>query len=119
MITKLDFIAVPSRDAERSRAFYVETLGLRADPRSHFEFWAGETCFGIWEPEKQGMEFAAQKNAHPALYVDDVAQARKELEGKGVTFFGEIFDTGVCHMAFFADPDGNDLMLHHRYAPHD
>ncbi len=116
MITKLDFIAVPSRDAERSRAFYVETLGLRADPHSRFEFWVGETCFGIWEPERLGMDFAPQKNAHPALHVDDVAETRTELEAMGVAFSGEIFDTGVCHMAFFADPDGNDLMLHHRYA---
>jgi hypothetical protein len=29
------------------------------------------------------------------------------------------FDTGVCHMAFFSDPDGNALMLHQRYAPRD
>lgn len=119
MISKIDFVAVPSRDAERSRAFYVDTLGLRADTRSRFEFWVGETCFGIWEPEKLGLEFAPQKNAHPALHVDDVARARAELEAKGVVFYGEIFDTGVCHMAFFTDPDGNDLMLHHRYAPYD
>ena len=117
VITKLDFIGVPSRDAERSRAFYVETLGLRPDPNSRFEFWVGDTCFGIWEPEKMGREFIAQRNAHPALHVDDVAAERAELEEKGVEFFGEIFDTGVCHMAFFQDPDGNDLMLHHRYAP--
>jgi catechol 2,3-dioxygenase-like lactoylglutathione lyase family enzyme len=117
MISKTDFIGVPSRDAERSRRFYVETLGLRPDERAEFEFWAGDTCFGIWEPEKLGMEFAAQKNAHPALHVDDVAAARAELEAKGVEFFGEIMDTGVCHMAFFTDPDGNDLMLHSRYAP--
>lgn len=32
-------------------------------------------------------------------------------------FAGETIDSGVCHMAFFADPDGNGLMLHHRYAP--
>ena len=32
---------------------------------------------------------------------------------------GDTFDTGVCHMAFFTDPDGNDLMLHHRYAPYE
>ena len=32
-------------------------------------------------------------------------------------FNGETFDTGVCWMAPFEDPDGNDLMLHHRYAP--
>lgn len=119
MITKTDFIGIPSTDAERSRAFYVETLGLRPDEHSRFECWAGDTCFGIWEPAKFGMEFAPQKNAHPALHVDDVEAARKELEGKGVQFAPETLDTGVCHMAFFNDPDGNDLMLHSRYAPYD
>jgi catechol 2,3-dioxygenase-like lactoylglutathione lyase family enzyme len=116
MIRKLDFVGVPSRDAERSRAFYVDTLGLRPDEHSRAEFWVGDTCCGIWEPERLGMPFAPQKNAHLALHVDDVAAARKELEAKGVTFFGDILDTGACHMAFFNDPDGNDLMLHHRYA---
>jgi predicted enzyme related to lactoylglutathione lyase len=119
MITKLDFVAVPSQDAERARTFYVETLGLRPDDRSRFEFWAGDTCFGIWEPEKMGMTFAPQKNAHPALQVEDIEAARGELEGKGVVFAGETFDTGVCHMALFTDPDGNDLMLHQRHAPRD
>jgi catechol 2,3-dioxygenase-like lactoylglutathione lyase family enzyme len=117
MIKSLDFVAVPSQDADRSRAFYVDTLGLRPDPKSGYEFWVGETCFGIWEPEKMGMPFAPSKNAHPALHVDDVAAARAELEGKGVPFNGETLDTGVCHMARFCDPDGNDLMLHHRYQP--
>ena len=117
MISTLDFVGVPSQDAERSRAFYVETLGLRPDDGARFEFWVGETCFGIWEPEKFGMEFAPQTNAHLALHVDDVEQARTELDGKGIEFFGDTLDTGVCHMAFFKDPDGNDLMLHHRYAP--
>ena len=119
MITKLDFVGVPSTDAERSRAFYVETLGLRPDAKARFEFWVGDTCFGIWEPARMGMEFVAQKNAHPALHVDDVAVARAELEAKGVEFKGDTLDTGVCHMALFSDPDGNDLMLHHRYAPRD
>ena len=116
-VTGLDFVAVPSRDAERTRAFYVDTLGLRPDDKAHFEFWVGDTCFGIWEPERMGGTFAPQKNAHIALHVDDVAAARADLEGKGVEFVGDILDTGVCHMAFFADPDGNDLMLHHRYSP--
>ena len=51
--------------------------------------------------------------------VDDMEAARAALEAKGVTFAGETFDTGACHMAFFTDPDGNDLMLHHRYKPRD
>lgn len=117
MISRLDFVGVPSQDAARARAFYVETLGLRPDDSSQYEFWAGDTCFAIWEPEKLGMPFAPQKNAHPALHVDDVAAARAELEAKGVQFHGETFDTGVCHMALFSDPDGNDLMLHSRYKP--
>jgi catechol 2,3-dioxygenase-like lactoylglutathione lyase family enzyme len=118
-VTGVDFVAVPSTDWRRTRAFYVDMLGLRPDERSEAEFWAGNTCFGIWEPASFGMEFAPQRNGHVALHVDDVAAARAELEGKGVEFAGEIMDTGVCHMAFFRDPDGNDLMLHHRYAAHE
>ncbi|MDX6690257.1 MAG: hypothetical protein QOG15_1714 [Solirubrobacteraceae bacterium] len=117
MISKLDFVAIPSQDAERSRGFYVDTVGLRPDEHARFEFWAGETCFGIWEPEKMGRPFAPQKNAHLALHVDDIEAARADLESKGVEFAGDTFDTGVCHMALFMDPDGNDLMLHQRYAP--
>jgi catechol 2,3-dioxygenase-like lactoylglutathione lyase family enzyme len=117
MISKVDFVGIPSTDSERSRAFYVDVLGLRPDDRARFEVWAGDTCFGIWEPASFGLEFAPQKNAHPALHVDDVAAARAELEAKGVGFPAETLDTGVCHMALFTDPDGNDLMLHHRYAP--
>jgi catechol 2,3-dioxygenase-like lactoylglutathione lyase family enzyme len=118
-LNKLDFIGVPSTDADRTRAFYVETLGLRPDDKARYEFWIGETCFGIWEPDRMGGKFAPQKNAHPAIHVDDVAAARADLESKGVEFIGDIFDTGVCHMAFFTDPDGNDLMLHHRNKPRD
>jgi hypothetical protein len=54
-----------------------------------------------------------------ALHVEDVATARSELEAKGVAFGVDTLDTGVCQMAFFTDPDGNDLMLHHRYAGSD
>ncbi|HTR74764.1 MAG TPA: VOC family protein [Solirubrobacterales bacterium] len=117
MTDKLDFIGIPSTDSERTRRFYVETLGLRPDPHARFEFWVGQTCFAIWEPARMFGEFVPQKYAHLALHVEDVAAARAELEAEGVEFAGEIIDTGVCHMALFADPDGNALMLHHRYAP--
>jgi catechol 2,3-dioxygenase-like lactoylglutathione lyase family enzyme len=116
-ISKLDFVAVPSQDAERARRFYAETLSLQPDEHRQTEFWIGGTCLSIWEPGRFGMPFAPQKNAHLALHVDDVAAARADLEAQGVEFTGDILDTGVCHMAFFTDPDGNDLMLHHRYAP--
>jgi catechol 2,3-dioxygenase-like lactoylglutathione lyase family enzyme len=116
-IEQADFVAVPSTDWERTRAFYVDTLGLRADERAQAEFWVGEQCFAIWEPERMGGTFEPQRNAHIAFHVDDIDAARADLAAKGVEFHGETLDTGVCKMAFFRDPDGNDLMLHSRYAP--
>ena len=118
-VERVDFVAIPSRDANRAAAFYAETLGLHRDAHRDLEFWAGDTCLNIWEPERFGVEFRPQKNAHIALGVPDVADARSELQAKGVQFDGETYDSGVCHMAFFTDPDGNDLMLHRRYAPYE
>ena len=118
MIEDLDFLGIPTRDPNRARAFYRDTLGFRPDKHAEYEVWAGNTCFAIWQPEQVGFEFVPQTGNPIPLRVRDVAEARAELEGRGVTFFGDTLDTGVCHMAFFADPDGNQLMLHHRYAPY-
>ena len=117
-VTKLDFIGVPSTDRERTRAFYVDTLGLRADPNARFEFWVGETCFGIWEPAAAGDRVHAAEERPPGAPRRGRRRRPRRAGGEGVVqFAGEILDTGVCHMALFTDPDGNDLMLHHRYAP--
>ncbi len=116
----VDFASIPTHDLERAVAFYGETLGL---PRSVYmpdrgfaEFETGNLTLSIIDAKRMGLEHHASRNPL-ALHVDDVAAARSALEAAGVGFEGEVFDTGVCHMAFFADPDGNALMLHHRYAP--
>ena len=102
---------------EALRAFYVDTLGLRPDETGGAEFWSATSASASTSRTTFGLEFVPQTTAHLALHVDDVATARAELEGKGIEFDGDTFDTGVCHMAFFHDPDGNALMLHHRYKP--
>ena len=117
-IEKVDTVGIPSRDVARSRAFYVDTLGLRPDENAWNEFWVGDTSFAIWRPEQFGETFQPQPNSIVLLRVDDVAAARAELEANGIEFQGETVDTGVCHMANFADPDGNQLTLHRRYAPY-
>ena len=118
-VQKVDFVSVMVRDIEAGKRFYGEVLGLGLDPRAPEAYpqydIAGLTLL-ITTPEAIGREFAAS-NAAIALRVPDVAAARAELEGHGVTFFGDTMDTGVCHMAIFTDPDGNTLILHHRYAP--
>ena len=118
LIQELDFIGIPSQDVDRARSFYRDVLGMRPDEHAEYEQWAGSTCFAVWEPERVGMEFVAQTGNPLPLRVEDVHAARAELESKGVTFFGDTLDTGVCHMAIFADLDGNQLMLHRRYAPY-
>jgi predicted enzyme related to lactoylglutathione lyase len=117
-VQRVDFISIPTLDVERAKWFYGETLGLphERDTPVGAEFLAGQVTLGIWDPTKVGREFAANP-AEIALRVPDVAAARAVLEAQGVAFAGETFDTGVCHMAFFHDPDGNALMLHNRYAP--
>jgi catechol 2,3-dioxygenase-like lactoylglutathione lyase family enzyme len=117
-IRKVDVVGIPSTDPERSRQFYIDTLGLRPDDNARFEFWVADTCFAIWTPAWFGAEYQPQANSIVLLQVDDVPRARAELEAKGVTFDGEIYDSGVCHMANFTDPDGNVLTLHKRYAPY-
>jgi predicted enzyme related to lactoylglutathione lyase len=119
-ITEVDFVGVPTRDLDAAVAFYGDVLGLTRSvhiPDRHFaEFETGNLTLSIYDPEKMGMEH--NRNPNPiALRVDDVASSREELEGRGVQFAADTLDTGVCHMAFFSDPDGNALMLHRRYAP--
>jgi catechol 2,3-dioxygenase-like lactoylglutathione lyase family enzyme len=121
VVEHVDFVSVPVRDMERSVAWYRDTLGLPQTGEGGFpEFKLGDNAFlYLVDPKAIGGEFEAPHTSGIALRVADVAEARAELEAKGVEFAGETYDTGVCHMAIFGDPDGNALMLHRRYAPAD
>ena len=119
-VEHVDFVSFLTQDLPRARTFYAETLGLEIESEGvhNMEFRAGQVTLDIFDPSSQGQPFAPS-TAGLALRVADVAAARGELESKGVEFVRETLDTGVCHMAFFADPDGNSLMLHRRYAPYE
>ena len=121
IIERTDFISVPVTDVERAERFYGDTLGLpKISTRGFPEYQLGENVsVCLLRMEDVGGQWSGPHTAHIALRVPDVAEARKDLEGRGVTFGGDIFDSGVCHMAFFRDPDGNQLVLHRRYAPRD
>ena len=119
-VTGVDFVTVFVKDYPAALSFYGETLGLEHSvdyekiPAGEFE--TGSLTLQVMDAAAVGQEF--KPNGHPiALHVDDVAAARVELEAKGVEFASETLDSGVCHMAFFRDPDGNALMFHNRYAP--
>jgi predicted enzyme related to lactoylglutathione lyase len=119
-VTGVDFVALQTRDHVAAAKFYGETLGLPfvkswwKMPAS--EFQAGNLTLAVMQSDAFGIEFAPS-SAMVALAVDDVNAVRERLEGVGIEFRGGVLDSGVCHQAFFADPDGNLLALHHRYAP--
>jgi predicted enzyme related to lactoylglutathione lyase len=121
-ITGVDFIALQVSDHERAAKFYGETLGLpfvkRWGSMPASEYQAGNLTLAVMQSDAFGLEFKPSP-ALLALQVDDVAQTRERLEAAGVEFRGDMIDSGVCHQAYFADPDGNVLGLHHRYAPNE
>jgi predicted enzyme related to lactoylglutathione lyase len=120
LISGVDFVALPTHDLERAVEFYGATLGLERSvyrsEQNFAEFETGNLTLSVIDAEAMGLEHHVQR-LHIALHVDDVPAVRTVLQERGVVFQGDTLDTGVCHMAFFADPDGNALMLHHRYAP--
>ncbi len=120
LVTGVDFICVPTRDYDAAAEFYGTVLGLPLGKRwgqmPAGEFETGNLTIAVMQSDAFGLEFA--RHTHPIeLRVDDVERARAELESRGVAFKGETIDSGVCHQAFFEDPDGNALAIHHRYAP--
>ena len=120
LVTGVDFITVPTRDFDKASEFYGDVLGLERSKRwgnmPAGEFETGTLTIAVMQSDAFGIEF--QPHTHPiALHVEDVEAARVALEAQGVEFGADTMDSGVCHMAYFEDPDGNVLMLHHRYAP--
>jgi catechol 2,3-dioxygenase-like lactoylglutathione lyase family enzyme len=118
IVERTDFVSVPVTDVERSTGWYRDTLGLEQTGHGRWpEFRLGENVFlYLLDPTNIGRTFEGPHTSAIALRVADVVAAKAELEDRGVAFHGDVFDTGVCHMAQFSDPDGNALMLHRRYA---
>jgi predicted enzyme related to lactoylglutathione lyase len=119
-VTGVDFLTVFVKDYPTAQKFYGELLGLEHSvdyvkiPAGEYE--TGSLTLQVIDAASVGQEFKPSRNPI-ALHVADVEAARADLESKGVEFFGETVDSGVCHMAHFRDADGNALMLHNRYAP--
>ena len=117
---RVDFMAVPTQDVDRSEAFYAQVLGLEKNPNSlhdWIEFETGNVTLAIVSAQGHGREFVPLPHGSIALRVADVEAAKTKLEAAGVEC-GDVWDSGACKGASFTDPDGNGIMIHHRYAPY-
>jgi catechol 2,3-dioxygenase-like lactoylglutathione lyase family enzyme len=119
-VERTDFVGVNVRDRAKASEFYGDVLGLKRNPVSPDEwpeFEADNVGLILSTPEQKGGGGDYRPEYGIALRVADVQQSMDRLRDAGVQFeFPEPYDSGVCHMAFFEDPDGNGLMLHRRYA---
>jgi catechol 2,3-dioxygenase-like lactoylglutathione lyase family enzyme len=113
-VEAVDFITVPTRDKARSFAWYRDVLSLPESDSTEGELETPNVTLVFWEPEAEGVPFVPNE-AGFALRVADVAEARAELEAKGIEFIDDTWDSGVCHIAVCRDPDGNAVVLHRRY----
>jgi catechol 2,3-dioxygenase-like lactoylglutathione lyase family enzyme len=114
-VEEVDFVSVPTRDIGRAVAFYRDVLGLPESEYSEGEVETPNVTLSFWNPERDGEEFVAN-TAGIGLRVADVEAAVAEFRDAGGKVIG-IEDSGVCHMGFVQDLDGNVLILHRRYAP--
>jgi catechol 2,3-dioxygenase-like lactoylglutathione lyase family enzyme len=114
-VEQVDFVSVPTRDVSRAIAFYRDVLGLQESEYNEGEIETPNVTLSFWKPEEQGERFVPNENG-VALRVADVQGAVEEVRAAGAEVMG-IEDTGVCHMGFVRDPDGNVVILHRRYAP--
>ena len=114
-IEQVDFVSVPTRDSARAVAWYRDVLGLPVSEFTEGEVETPNVTLSFWNPEAEGIEFQPN-TAGIGLRVEDVEAAVNEVRDQGAEVIG-IHDSGVCHMGFVKDPDGNVLILHRRYAP--
>jgi catechol 2,3-dioxygenase-like lactoylglutathione lyase family enzyme len=114
-VEQVDFISIPTRDVSRAVAFYRDVLGLPESRYTPTEVETPNVTLSFWNPEADGEEFVPSIGGL-ALRVADVAAAVEGMRAAGAEVIG-IDDTGVCHMGFVKDLDGNTVILHRRYAP--
>jgi catechol 2,3-dioxygenase-like lactoylglutathione lyase family enzyme len=126
---RLDHGALLVADEQRSRAFYVDGLGLPEVPRPpNFDFpglWVavgdqqlhmiGEAEAGrahATHPGYDDRELARGYASHLALEVDDFDGYLAELRERGIVLVGGPRDRGDgVQQAYVTDPDGNVIEI--------
>jgi catechol 2,3-dioxygenase-like lactoylglutathione lyase family enzyme len=113
-IVRSHHIALKSTKWQESKVFYTDTLGFpvvgRIPGKDIVFIDIGGTTIELMGAEQAGPR-PVSGFVHLAFEVDDVDATHADLVSKGVTFTVEPKDVGDIRLAFFVDPDGNQLEL--------
>ena len=116
-ILRSHHIALKSPSYGQMRAFYTDTLGFRIVgqiPGKEIVFIdIGGTTIELSAAPQSSQKRPLCGFVHLAFEVDDVDKTYAELLERGVEFFVEPKSVGDIRLAFFRDPDGNELELFH------
>jgi len=103
-------------DMDRAARFYTEVLGLSIQFRAGNEFCmidagAGSTI-GLHPPGQHSPRPGTSGSIQVGLNVtESIEQVVSTLRSRGVNFHGPVINDTAVKLAFFNDPDGNDLYL--------
>jgi predicted enzyme related to lactoylglutathione lyase len=122
MIKEIAFNAYPSNDVAGTRAWYEEKLGLtftgpyaEEGVEKYNEAQVGNGYFSLMTPEWTGRQPGTAGGV--VFEVDNIEQTAKSLRDKGVVV-EDIYETPVCKITSFEDPEGNKVSLHQITVPH-
>lgn len=120
MIKEIAFTAYPAKNVAQVRDFYHDVLGLKFGQPfeengvlKYDEAVLDGGCFAVITDEWAGRP--AGSAASIVFEVADIERARNDLIAKGFAV-EEIYDTPVCRLTSFEDPEGNKVSLHQRTA---
>lgn len=120
MVKDIAFTAYPAKDVAALRAFYAGNLGItftgpfeEDGVLKYDEAKVGSGWFAVMTD--QWLEISPC--AGLAFEVDDIDKMIEELKSKGVAVEG-VYDTSVCKLTSFNDPEGNKVTLHQVTVPH-
>ena len=119
---KLELVAVPVSDPDRSKEFYAEKVGFNLD---HDHKVTDDIRFIQFTPHGSACSIAIGKGLTDAppgtarglqIVVEDAAAARAELVGRGVDA-SDVMDFPWGRFVYFEDPDGNRWALQEPIRP--
>lgn len=116
MIKDIAFVAYPSDDVGSLMAFYRDTLGLTVGSTFDEEGKVGYAEFGVGTGyfslmNRMWMDVPKGSASGVAFETDDIEKTRSDLRARNVEV-DEIYDTPVCRVCSFRDPEGNKVTLH-------
>jgi predicted enzyme related to lactoylglutathione lyase len=115
-VTEIAFTAYPAKDVSKLRDWYRDALGLQFSAPfeengtlKYDEANVGGGYFSVMTTEWS--EVTPGSASGVGFEVDDIEQTKRDLEGRGIKV-EDVYDTPVCRVTSFRDPEGNKVTLH-------